>query len=105
MIRLPEGLEREFLQRVYELEEALKMPYITSAERVGVEKGRQEGRQEGLQQGEAKSLLTFLEARFGPLNEALRTQISEMDVAMLEALIERAAKADSLDAVFGERLT
>lgn len=27
------------------------MPYITSVERLGIEKGRQEGRQEGLLEG------------------------------------------------------
>jgi hypothetical protein len=61
-------------------------------------------RQEGWQEGEARSLLTFLEARFGPLDEAIRKQVSEMDVATLETLIKRAAKADSLEAVFGDKL-
>ena len=60
----------------------------------------QEGRQEGRQEGEAKSLLTFLEARFGPLDEAIHKQVLKMDVATLETLIKRAATADSLEAVF-----
>ena len=61
-------------------------------------------RQEGWQEGEARSLLTFLEARFGPLDEAIRKQVSKMDVATLEALIKRAATADSLEAVFDDKL-
>ncbi len=60
-------------------------------------------RQEGRQEGEARSLLTFLEARFGPIDEAIRTQVSEMDVATLEALIKRAAKANSLEAMFSDK--
>ncbi len=39
MIRLPEGLERQFLADVYKIEEEKKMSYITSAERFGIEKG------------------------------------------------------------------
>jgi hypothetical protein len=38
------------------------------------------------------------------MDEAIRTQVSEMDVATLEVLIERAAKVDSLEAVLGDRL-
>ncbi len=43
MIRLPEGLERRFLDHIHKVEEEKKMPYVTSAERFGIEKGREEG--------------------------------------------------------------
>lgn len=47
VIQLPEGLELEFWQTVQQYEEEIIMPYITSVERLGIQKGRQEGRQEG----------------------------------------------------------
>jgi len=43
LIGLPQPLELEYLNKVYDLEEAKKMPYISSAERFGMEKGREEG--------------------------------------------------------------
>ncbi|HSW69244.1 MAG TPA: hypothetical protein VLI69_03665, partial [Gammaproteobacteria bacterium] len=42
LIGLPNPLEIEYLEEVCELEEAKKMTYITSAERIGIEKGREE---------------------------------------------------------------
>jgi predicted transposase/invertase (TIGR01784 family) len=46
MMRLPDALEREFLDEHYAFEEAQHMPYVTSAERFGIEKGRQEALKE-----------------------------------------------------------
>jgi len=50
-MRLPQNLETSFLAEIDEYEEDKKMPYVTSVERIGIEKGRQEGIQEGIQQG------------------------------------------------------
>jgi hypothetical protein len=44
---LPEELSRKFQDEIRAFEEEKKMGYITTAERIGIEKGRQEGRQEG----------------------------------------------------------
>ncbi|TYT74468.1 hypothetical protein [Desulfobotulus mexicanus] len=43
MMRLPEVLDKEFLQEIYQIEEDRKMPYITSAERFGMERGMKLG--------------------------------------------------------------
>jgi len=43
LIGLPKPLEIEYMQDVHALEEATKMAYITSAERIGIEKGIHEG--------------------------------------------------------------
>jgi len=54
-LRLPEELERAFLGDVRVYEEAERVAYITSAERIGREdglkQGLQEGRERGLQEG------------------------------------------------------
>lgn len=49
---LPEDLERACFQEIVQFEEEHKMPYITTAERIGIEKGREEGREEGKLIGE-----------------------------------------------------
>ncbi|WP_179953107.1 hypothetical protein [Desulfobotulus mexicanus] len=43
MISLPRKLEKQFLDDVYLFEEEKKMPYITSAERFGLERGEVKG--------------------------------------------------------------
>ncbi len=60
-MRLPTEFEQRPLQEVYTLERNVRMPYVTSAECFGIEKGRQEGRQEG----EAALLKRLLARRFG----------------------------------------
>ena len=39
LIGLPRELEVEYLEEVYNLEEAMNMPYVSTAERFGIEKG------------------------------------------------------------------
>ena len=51
VMRLPQNLETSFLAEIDEYEEDKKMPYVTSVERIGIEKGIQQGIQEGIQQG------------------------------------------------------
>ncbi|MCA1786136.1 MAG: hypothetical protein LC657_09160 [Desulfobacteraceae bacterium] len=40
---LPEDLTEQFTQNLIAYEEEQKMPYVTSAERIGIKKGRDEG--------------------------------------------------------------
>ena len=44
---LPEDLTKKFTENLICYEEEKKMPYITSAERIGIEKGKKEGKKEG----------------------------------------------------------
>src|SRR4030095_407926 len=64
VLTLPPALEARFHSAVIELERERQMPYITSLERMSIEKGRQEGRQEG----EMVMLRRLLTQRFGPLS-------------------------------------
>ena len=54
---LPAALEREFLQELHTCEKAQQMPYITSIERIGIQKG--------IRQGEATLLLRLIALKFG----------------------------------------
>ncbi|OGV27967.1 MAG: hypothetical protein A3F18_08755, partial [Legionellales bacterium RIFCSPHIGHO2_12_FULL_37_14] len=51
VLTLPEELAIEYNHQVHELTEEKTMAYITTAERIGMQKGREEGIQEGIQRG------------------------------------------------------
>jgi len=78
LLRLPEDLAAEFDNRLSEYEEERKMPYVTSIERRGIEKGRKEG--------VAGVALRLLQRRFGPLDEATQTHIRSLPLEQLEEL-------------------
>lgn len=48
---LPGELDRSFWQHVRQDEEARGMPYITSVERIGMQRGLEQGLEQGLRQG------------------------------------------------------
>ena len=39
MIRLPAGLEADFRQQLYAYEEQQRMPYVTTVEQAGIQRG------------------------------------------------------------------
>ena len=84
------------------------MPYITSIERMGIEKGiqqglqqgRQEGRQEGIQQGETALLKRQLTRRFGPLPAWAEQHLVQASREELEGWAERVLEVQTLAEVF-----
>jgi hypothetical protein len=109
MIRLPDDLEREFLAAVYEMEEAKNMPYVISAERFGIEKGRLEGKLEGRLEGklegklegEAAILLRLIDRKYG--SQALaahRERVEQADAQTLLEWAERVLTAETVEDVF-----
>lgn len=93
MIRLPEGLEKIFRQEAYEFEEAKKMPYVTTVERAGIEKG--------YQQGQAALLLRLIARKYGEeAVKAYRDRIEQADAETLLTWSERILTADRVEAVF-----
>ena len=104
MIQLPPRAEAAFLQDVYAFEETKRMPYVTSAERAGIEKGLKQGREQGKQigyrDGEADLLLWLIEKKFGAAAGNMRQRIEAADSDTLRLWSERILTADSLDAVF-----
>jgi hypothetical protein len=95
LLVLPEELEAEFMQDFSHFEEERKMRYITSVERMGIEKGLQQGLQQGFQRGiqegiqagirqrlqEARdSVLEVLGIRFGVIPEDIARLLNTVEV-------------------------
>src|SRR5437773_1231875 len=102
MMALPEELAASFDRSLHEFEEEREMPYITSIERHGIEKGLQQGLERGLEQGRLQALreavIDLVEARFPPVPGALCAQILAMeDPSELKELHRRAAVASSME--------
>ena len=76
------------------------MPYITSIERMGLERWRQEGLQQGLQQGEATVLRRLLARRFGSLPPWAEERLAQASLQELERWADRVLEAQQLDEIF-----
>jgi len=66
----------------------------------GLEKGRREGLGQGKREGLASSLLIVLRARFGRVGRDLERRIRDAQPQQLQRWLRRAARAESLEAVF-----
>ena len=96
LLDLPKVLEDAFLDEIYELEESTKMRYISSAERIGMQRGREEG----MQQGIALTLYRQLRRRFGEPPAWVETKLQQGTVPQLEQWADQLLDADTLEGVF-----
>lgn len=87
MMNLPEELEDKIYQEIVKTEEERQMAVLSTAERIGRQKGIKEGLQEGLQQGLHKAIADILEIKFGEAGvELARKIVSITSVELLERL-------------------
>jgi len=81
-----------------------KVRYVTSVERLAIERGMQKGMQQGLEKGIVKGEGTILRRqltrRFGPLPQDILDRLAAADAAQLETWADRVIDATSLDEVF-----
>jgi hypothetical protein len=82
VLKLPKALEAEFWQELQVYEESHRMPYITSVERIGYDRGQKEGRQEG----KVLMLLGLLTRKFGSLADSTIDRINHLSSPQIEAL-------------------
>ena len=79
-----------------------QMTYITSVERIGIEKGleigRQEGRQEGRREGLQIGLVIALEMKFGEAGRVVAEELRQIeDDTLLLAVAERLKTATTIE--------
>nr|VFJ47937.1 MAG: Putative transposase, YhgA-like [Candidatus Kentron sp. FM]VFJ62057.1 MAG: Putative transposase, YhgA-like [Candidatus Kentron sp. FM]VFK07319.1 MAG: Putative transposase, YhgA-like [Candidatus Kentron sp. FM]VFK07903.1 MAG: Putative transposase, YhgA-like [Candidatus Kentron sp. FM] len=108
MMRLPDVLEQRLWLDIEAIEGDIKMPYVTSVERLaiqrgmqqGLEKGRLEGRLEGKTEKAATILERLLVKRFGPLNDEIRNRLEVATIEQLDRWIDHIPDAPTIKAVF-----
>jgi hypothetical protein len=99
---LPEALDLECKKVIEALEEELQVEYVTSFERMGIEKGMQQGMQQGMQVGEGNMLIHLLEGKFKTIPEHYLRTIREADDVTLLMWGRRVLESRSLDEVFND---
>jgi flagellar biosynthesis/type III secretory pathway protein FliH len=106
MLQVPPELQRQLWHEIDQLERNRQMPYITSVERMGIEKGLQQGLQQGKLEGKLEGEVALLERqlskRFGPLTEDTRARLRNATTEQIEIWAERVLDAKTLEDVFGE---
>ncbi len=102
MMRLPDPLEQALWNEIQTIEGERKMAYVTSVERLAIQRGQQEGRAEGRVEGQAELLARLLTKRFGPLSAEIQDRLNQATTDQLERWGERLLDADALDDVFDD---
>jgi len=106
MMHLPKALSDQLWQNLDNLEQEKNMAYVSSVERIGIEKGMQagvqQGMQAGIQQGEALALQKLLTKRFGAIPSDTVGKIATASSEQLDAWLDLVLDAPSLSAVFGD---
>ena len=85
LLKLPKNLEAEFLQELTAYEEERQMPYVTSVERIGIEKG------------ERSMTLQQLTHKFGELPDSIVTQINLLSAQRVKTLGKALLDFGSID--------
>lgn len=89
LMTLPIELEQRFRLDLEQIETEVKMRYVTSIERMAIQKGRQEGMRE--------LLLEALETRFGDIPDETVGRLNDVqDIEILKMLLRQAMLADTL---------
>ena len=99
LLMLPKALEKDFKDKIAEIEEEYKMTYVTSIERLG----KEEGMQEGLQQGEILEkqnvLRKQLDKKFGLTEKESQIISNQPNPELLDKALDEVLFANSKDEV------
>ena len=93
VLHLPKGADERLRTKIVAFEESQKMPYISSVERIGKERG--------IQEGEARMLSRQLQRRFRDVPSWANDKIAKADLPTLEEWSLRILDAQSLEDIFG----
>jgi len=95
IMTLPEKLDDHIFEEITKLEEEKNMPYITTAERIGIRKGKREGKREGF----LESIYEILNIKFGEEGLQIFNKIKHItDVEVLLNIHRELVKAQTLAA-------
>jgi hypothetical protein len=108
MLALPKPMEVQVWQDVVEIERKAQMKYVTSVERLAIERGvmqgklegKLEGELEGLSKGKAELILRLLTRRFGTPPGWVAPRLQEATPDQLDTWFDRSLDATTLAEVF-----
>lgn len=115
MMRVPREFEDRLWHEIVELERKRKMAYMSSIERIGMERGykqghkkghkegQKEGRMDGVRQGQALLLERLIVKRFGSLPKEMHQRIAAADTSQLSMWGEAVLDTPTLDALLGPK--
>jgi flagellar biosynthesis/type III secretory pathway protein FliH len=95
MMRLPDDLERQFIEQIEQMEAERHMQYISSVERFAMQKGEDKGREEG-REAIIRLLMHLLTHRFDEVSETVKTRLLTLNFEQTEALVDVALSSQSL---------
>ena len=105
MLALPKPQEQQVWQDIEEIERKAGMKYVTSVERLAIERGhktgRLEGRVEGKLEGKRDTLTRLLARRFGSLPSWVDERLQTASIEQLDHWFDRALDAALLTDIFG----
>ena len=105
MLTLPKPQEQQVWQDIEQIERKAEMKYVTSVERLAIERGRAkgmaDGRIEGKLEGKLETLTRQLTRRFGPLPDWATAQLKTATAERLDLWADRVLDAASLSDIFG----
>lgn len=105
MLALPKPLEQQVWQDIEDIERKAQMKYVTSVERLAIERGRErwmaEGKAEGKTEGRIETLTRQLTRRFGPVPEWAADRLRAATPEQLDQWTDLVLDAASLSEVFG----
>lgn len=98
IMALPPRMERGFWQEVHKIEEADKMRYVMSIERIAMQDGIEQGIEQGRLITARANVLDILNLRFHSVPNELVEQINALtNLEQLQALLRLAATAGTLE--------
>ncbi len=98
LMTLPKELDDEIYEEVIQIEKEHKMATLSTAERIGREKGVKEGRKEGLIEGLQKAVIDILLIKFGEQSVDLQAKILTIaNIDILETLRAQLKQQQSVE--------
>lgn len=101
ILGLPKPLEFEFWRELQAYEEERKVPYITSVERIGYDRGEADGYDRGEADGKTEQARVLLARwstqRFGSINDRTLNRINALSLEQLDSLSEVLLGFSSID--------
>jgi Domain of unknown function (DUF4351) len=94
---LPEGLKQAFWEELKIYEEKRQMPYVTTGEQIGYDRGLKIGKKAGVEEERRELILLLLNQKLGELSERLSDRVSRLSPKQLQALAIALLRFESID--------